>query len=93
MAEKVNLTPDSVSFERVKQEFKDLYEKVQKLDSYCGSSDFESLVDSHKTLLRMQYSAMTLYLQVLDFRLCNWDKTTNNHKPLIEKPAGLIVPN
>lgn len=47
--------------DRLKIEMEDLDEKCQKLDDFISSSKFDSLEETHKSLLKTQFCVMAAY--------------------------------
>ena len=55
--------------QRVVDECRALYEKIEKLEAFLGSDAFDKLELVDRTLLIQHHHAMSLYLHVLNSRI------------------------
>jgi len=55
--------------DRLKKEFKELNKKLEKLNDFIETQDFEKLSDEMRNLLMIQITAMATYSNVLSARI------------------------
>ncbi len=55
--------------DRLKKEFKELNKKLEKLNDFIETQDFEKLSDEMRNLLMIQVTAMATYSNILSARI------------------------
>ena len=55
--------------ERLRIEFKELYNKINKLDDFINSEQINNVDENQRPLLSVQLSSMRTYLQCIGSRL------------------------